>query len=197
MLREIRVYGQLAEFLGQRVFHAVVASAAEAIRFLCANFPQLEEHMAERHYRVSTGRHQIGLEELHDPSGQSIIRIAPVVGGAGGAFGRIAIGAALIAASFFTGGATIGLFGAGTLGISTTLFGIGASLALGGIAQLLTPTPRLATGENSNADPRKSYSFSGVQNTSRQGVPIPVIYGEVLTGSIVISAGIDVTQVQA
>ena len=192
MLREIRVYGQLAEFLGQRVFHAVVSSAAEAIRFLCANFPQLEAHMAERHYRVSTGRHQIGLDELHNPSGQAIIRIAPVVGGAGGAFGRIAIGAALIAASFFTAGVAI----AGN-GVSSVLFGVGASLALGGIAQLLTPTPRLATGENSDADPRKSYSFSGVQNTSRQGVPIPVIYGEVLTGSIVISAGIDVTQAQA
>lgn len=192
MLREIRVYGQLAEFLGQRVFHAVVSSAAEAIRFLCANFPQLDEHMAERHYRVSTGRYQIGLDELHDPSGQAIIRIAPVVGGAGGAFGRIAIGAALIAASFFTAGVAI----AG-IGVSSVLFGVGASLALGGIAQLLTPTPRLATGENSDADPRKSYSFSGVQNVSRQGVPIPVIFGEVLTGSIVISAGIDVTQVQA
>lgn len=196
MLREIRVYGQLAEFLGQRVFHAVVSSAAEAIRFLCANFPQLEAHMAERHYRVSTGRHQISLDELHNPSGQATIRIAPVVGGAGGAWGRIAIGAALIAASFFTGGATIGL-GASSIAVSSVVFGVGASLALGGIAQLLTPTPRLATGENSDADPRKSYSFSGVQNTSRQGVPIPVIYGEVLTGSIVISAGIDVTQVQA
>ncbi len=196
MLREIRVYGQLAEFLGQRVFHAAVSSAAEAIRFLCVNFPRLEAHMAERRYRVSTGCNQIGLDELHNPSGQSIIRIAPVVGGAGGAFGRIAIGAALIAASFFTGGAAIGL-GASSLSVGTTLFGIGASLALGGIAQLLTPTPRLPTGENSNGDPRKSYSFSGVQNTSRQGVPIPVIYGEVLTGSIVISAGIDVTQVQA
>lgn len=192
MLREIRVYGQLAEFLGQRVFHAVVSSAAEAIRFLCANFPQLEAHMSERHYRVSTGRHQISLDELHNPSGQATIRIAPVVGGAGGALGRIAIGAALIAASFFTAGVAI----AG-IGVSSVLFGVGASLALGGIAQLLTPTPRLATGENSDADPRKSYSFSGVQNTSRQGVPIPVIYGEVLTGSIVISAGIDVTQVQA
>lgn len=196
MLREIRVYGQLAEFLGQRVFHAVVSSAAEAIRFLCSNFPQLEAHMSERHYRVSTGRHQIGLDELHNPSGQAIIRIAPVVGGAGGAFGRIAIGAALIAASFFTGGATIGL-GASSIAVSSVVFGVGASLALGGIAQLLTPTPRLATGENSDADPRKSYSFSGVQNVSRQGVPIPVIFGEVLTGSIVISAGIDVTQVQA
>jgi predicted phage tail protein len=191
MLREIRIYGTLAEFLGQRVFHAVVNNAAEAIRFLCANFPALEEHMAQRHYRLSTGSHQIGLEELHNPSGQGVIRIAPVVSGAGG-FARIAAGAALIAASFLIPG-TAAVAG---IALSTVAFGIGASLALGGIAQLLTPTPRTPTGPDSDSDPRKSYSFSGIQNTARQGVPIPVIYGEVLTGSVVISAGVDIVQIQ-
>lgn len=191
MLREIRVYGTLAEFLGQRVFHAVVNNAAEAIRFLCANFPALEEHMAERHYRLSTGNHQIGLDELHNPSGHGVIRIAPVVGGAGG-FVRIAAGAALIAASFLIPGSAM----VAGVALSTVAFGIGASLALGGIAQLLTPTPRTPTGADSDSDPRKSYSFSGIQNTARQGVPIPVIYGEVITGSVVISAGVDIVQIQ-
>jgi predicted phage tail protein len=195
MLREIRVYGKLAEFLGQRVFHAAVNSVAEAVRFLCVNFQGLEEHMSDHHYRVSAGRFTLGLEEVHHPTGGSIIRIAPVVAGGGGAVGRIAAGVALIAASFFTGGATIGL-GVGTIAVSTVAFGIGASLALGGIAQLLTPTPKNPTGPDSESDPRKSYSFSGVQNTARQGVPIPVIYGEVITGSVVISAGVDITQIQ-
>lgn len=191
MLREIRVYGKLAEFLGQRVFHAVVVSAAEAIRFLCANFPGLEQHMAEHNYRLSTGSHQIGLEELHNPSGQGVIRIAPVVGGAGG-FARIAAGVALVAASFIIPG-TAAIAG---IGLQSLAFGIGASLALGGVAQLLTPTPKPPTGPDSDSDPRKSYSFSGIQNTARQGVPIPVIYGEVLTGSVVISAGVDIVQIQ-
>jgi predicted phage tail protein len=70
--------------------------------------------------------------------------------------------------------------------------GIGAAWSLGGIAQLLTPTPKLGTSEN---DPRRSYSFSGIQNVSRQGVPVPVIYGEVFTGSVVISAGINTEEV--
>lgn len=191
MLREIRVYGKLAEFLGQRVFHAVVNNAAEAIRFLCANSPALEEHMSEHYYRLSTGNHQIGLDEIHNPSGQGVIRIAPVVGGAGG-FARIAAGVALIAASFLIPGSAA----IAGIGLKTLAFGIGASLALGGVAQLLTPTQQQPTGVDSDSDPRKSYSFSGIQNTARQGVPIPVIYGEVLTGSVVISAGIDIVQVQ-
>jgi predicted phage tail protein len=75
--------------------------------------------------------------------------------------------------------------------------GIGASLALGGVAQLLTPTPTISQGVDSATDPRRSYSFSGIQNVSRQGIPVPVIYGEVFTGSVVISAGINTEEVAA
>jgi predicted phage tail protein len=68
---------------------------------------------------------------------------------------------------------------------------------LGGVAQLLTPTPKVPQGADKQDDPRKSYSFSGIQNTSRQGVPVPIVYGETLVGSVVISAGIDTVQVAA
>jgi predicted phage tail protein len=192
MLRKIRVYGSLAKFLGQRVFEADIASAAEAVRFLVANFPQLEKHMAEQHYRVDVGNYGLTLDELHHPTGQQEIKIVPVIGGAGGDVGRILIGAALIAGAFFTGGATIGLLGlAAPIAVSTVLATVGISLVLGGVAGLLTPTPELTLGRDGDNDPRKSYSFSGIQNTSRQGVPVPIVYGETLVGSVVISAGID------
>jgi predicted phage tail protein len=102
---------------------------------------------------------------------------------------RIIAGIALVA---------IGLFvpGIGALGVQI-LVGVGASLVLGGVAQLLTPTPRVAQGADTQDDPRKSYSFSGIQNTSRQGVPVPIVYGETVVGSVVISAGIDTVQVVA
>lgn len=187
-MKTIRVYGQLARFLGRRVFHAAVSTVAEAMRFLLANFPQLEGHMSQQRYRVSLDQRSIAAEELHEPAGQASISIVPVIGGAG-TVGRIIAGVALIAASFIPG--------VGALGVSL-LFGTGASLALGGVAQLLTPVPQLSTTQASdNNDPRRNYSFSGIQNVSRQGVPVPVIYGEMIVGSIVISAGIDVDQVTA
>ena len=54
-------------------------------------------------------------------------------------------------------------------------------------------------GPDTEQDPRKSasYSFSGVQNTSRAGTPVPIVYGKTLTGSVVISAGVDTVQVQS
>jgi predicted phage tail protein len=191
MLREIRIYGRLAKFLGRRKFMAEVASAAEAVRFLLANFPQLERHIADQHYRVSVGGYDLTLEELHDPAGQQAIKIVPVLQGAG-TVGRIIAGVALLAVGFLVPGI-------GALGVQL-LVGVGASLVLGGVAQLLTPVPKIgatpsAAGANTDQDPRKSYSFSGIQQTSRQGVPVPVVYGETLVGSVVISAGIDTVQV--
>jgi predicted phage tail protein len=89
MLRKIKLYGQLAKFIGRRVLEADVATAAEAVRMLVANFPGLEQHMAEQYYRVTVGTYDLGLDEIHDPAGQQDIKIMPVVAGAGGAAAKI------------------------------------------------------------------------------------------------------------
>jgi predicted phage tail protein len=202
MLRKIKLYGKLAKFIGHRVLEADVATAAEAVRFLLANWPELEAHMSDQHYRVSIGTYDIDLEELHHPAGAAPISFVPVVAGAG-AVGRILAGVALIALAFIPGigTATAAAIAAGAKAgltvVGTALFGLGASLALGGVAQLLTPTPKVPQGADKQDDPRKSYSFSGIQNTSRQGVPVPIVYGETIVGSVVISAGIDTVQVAA
>lgn len=193
MLRKIKLYGRLAKFIGKRVLEADVASAAEAVRFLLTNFPELERHMADQHYRVSVGGYDLAEEEIHYPVGQEPIKIIPVVAGAG-AVGRIIAGVALIALAIINPFGAAAIFGAS---IATIVGGIGVSMVLGGVAQLLSPVPTLPTGVGSDKDPRKSYSFSGIQNTSRQGTPVPIVYGETVVGSVVISAGIDTVQVTA
>ena len=208
MLRKIKLYGQLAKFIGKRVLEADVATAAEAIRMLVANFPSLEKHMADQHYRVTVGTYDLALDEIHDPAGQQDIMIAPVLAGAGGGFGKILAGIALIAGAIILGpiaggflGLGLGLSGGG-LGIiggtaAVLLGGIGATLVLGGVAQLISPVPKVPQGPSSDNDPRKTFNFSGIQQTSRQGVPVPCVYGLTLVGSVVISAGTDTVQVQA
>jgi len=207
MLRKIKLYGQLAKFVGRRVLEADVATAAEAVRMLVANFPGLEKHMAEQYYRVTVGTYDLDLDEIHDPAGQQDIKIMPVVAGAGGGVGKILIGVALIAAAIVFAPAAAGFLGLGmaaggtafTLGAaaSVAIGSIGASLLLGGVAQLLTPVPKNAQGGGSDNDPRKTYNFSGIQQTSRQGVPVPCVYGLTLVGSVVVSAGTDTVQVKA
>lgn len=205
MMRVIKVYGKLAKHLGQRSFKAVVRTPGEAIKFLLANFPDLRPVLSEGEYTVSVGRHQLPIGEHpefigYPVAGSEPIRIVPVISGAGGNTGSILAGMALIGASFlFPGagmfGAGMGVFGPlnpaaiGTLtSIGTALSAVGASLVLTGIAGIISPIPKTP---EMDSDPRENFNFSGVQNTSRSGVVVPVIYGEVVTGSITISAGLN------
>ena len=104
MLRKIRLYGELAKFLGQKTFEAEVHNAAQAIKFLIVNFPHLEKHMGDRHYKVLVGNWEIKEEEIHYPNGQEEIKIIPIVGGEGGrGKTRFIIGAVLIGAAFIPG----------------------------------------------------------------------------------------------
>ena len=203
MLRKIKLYGELAKFLGEKTLEAEVNNAAQAIRFLVVNFPKLEKHMADRYYRVLVDKWELDEKELHYPSGASDIKIVPVVGGAGGNTGQILLGAALIGVSFmFPGAGIFGKAGAeltggvvtGTMAkIGTITSVIGASLVLNGIATMLAP---VETIPEENQDPRRSFNFSGIQNTTRAGVAGPVIYGRTMTGSVVVSANITNEQVE-
>lgn len=205
MLREIRLYGKLAKFIGQRVLMADVATAAEAVRFLLANWPEVEEHMADQHYKVCVGSDAVDENELAYPIGQEVIKIIPVVAGASfwKSIGTIIAGIGLIALAFFApiiAGAFAASLSASALAtvvailpaVTSALYGIGIATVLGGVASLLSPVPKSGNSD----DPRnKSYSFSGIQNVSRQGVPCPIVFGEAIVGSVVVSAGIDVVQV--
>lgn len=225
MEKEVRLYGPLAKFVGQRKFLAEISTAGEAVRMLLANFPGLERHMADQYYKVIVDGHDSALDEIHYPASQTI-KIVPVLGGAGGGTGKILAGVALVAFAIATAGVGSGFLGLGagltgavgpfagglTSGFilgsaaSSVIGAVGAALILGGVSQLLSPTPQIGqvgpasttggfrqtTTEGTEMDPQESYSFSGIQNTSRMGLPVPLVYGETIVGSVVISAGIDV-----
>lgn len=204
MLRKLKLYGELAEITGYREFDVAVNTTAQAVSFLVNNFPQLEGHMASRYYQVLLEKDDVGIDELHYPIGQSEIKFVPVVSGAGGNLGKILLGGALIAMSFGVGGIftnplTIGgegFFGFASAGMGAkAAFGIGAALVLTGVSGMLFPVPKMPEF-TSEQDPKLSFSFSGTQQTGRAGTPVPVVYGEIITGSVVISGGIDTEQVQ-
>ena len=204
MLRKLKLYGELVEITGHKEFDVSVNTKAQAVSFLVNNFPQLEGHMAARYYQVLLEKEDVGIDELHYPLGQSDIKFVPVVSGAGGNLGKILLGGALIAMSFGVGGLFTSplAFGGGGIGFASAglgakaAFGIGAGLVLSGVSGMLFPVPKMPEF-SSEQDPRLSFSFSGTQQTGRAGTPVPVVYGEIITGSVVISGGIDTEQVQA
>ena len=202
MMRKIKLYGELVKITGHKELEATINTTAQAVSFLVNNFPELEGHMANKYYQVLIGKENLNIDELHYPVGQSDIKFVPVVSGSGG-LGKALLGGALIAMSFGVGGlfTTPLAFGGGGIGFAAAgigakaAFGIGAGLLLSGVSGMLFPTPK-APEFSSEQDPRLSFSFSGTQQTSRAGTPVPLVYGEIFTGSVVISSSIDTEQVQ-
>ena len=204
MLNKVKLYGDLAEVTGHKEFDVAVNSTGQAVSFLINNFPQLESHMANRYYKVLVNEQEIDEKEIYFPVGQSEIKFVPVIQGAGGNLGRALLGGVLIAVSMGAFGAFAGsavAFGSGAGGFAAAglgakaAFGIGAGLVLSGVSGMLFQVPKMPEF-SSEQDPRLSFSFSGTQQTSRAGTPVPLVYGEIVTGSVVISGGVDTEQVQ-
>jgi len=214
MLRNVHLHGHLGKLFG-KVHRFEVETAAEAIRALNVNFPKFMETMKEGSYYVIRGRRHGGLSlELEDVTafklGKADLHIVPVTkgsgegGGKGGGGLKMILGVALIgAAVFFSGGLAAG--GAGLLaGMGQTAFSIagmgitwgniamvGVALTLSGVSQMLSPQEK-SQDETKKTD---SFMFSGPINAAAQGNPVPLIYGRVMTGSIPISAGIDIENI--
>ena len=196
--RKIKLYGDLAEFVGVKEIETEVHTVADAVKCLIGNYPNAENYMMDKYYKVIVNEKPKTLEELHFPTGQSDIKIVPVISGRGRGLGSILLGAVFIGASFLFPGAgmfgTTSLFGAaagtgaGTF-IGTALSGIGASLIIGGVSQMITPVPDAPSEETPN-----SFQFNSPINTSIAGLPVPILFGERIVGSVVISAGINVVR---
>jgi predicted phage tail protein len=211
MIRQVVLHGAAGREFG-RAWELDVASPAEAIRALCTLRPGIETALKEGFWRVIVGpprlRNAIDLELLHMDAGDQPIHIVPATPPHGGddtamSIGKIVVGVALIAASFFTGGATgflvasLAFSEAAAATATTAILGAGMSLLFGGVAGLLTPAMRGAPVATDQARPedRPSFLFSGVTNNSVQGAPVPVVLGTHLAGSILVSGSINVEDI--
>ena len=201
-LKKIKVYGRLRKFLGQSYFEAAVTSPKQAFHFLIANFPEVENHMMNQFYKIKMGGMEI-TEDLLSLQSDEDIQIIPIaIGAKGAAIGLLGIGAGAAVSSVATGVLGTAVFGT-TIGgiIGGGLTAIGTSMLVNEATQLLMPQPEIPTGVMADSfsqnDPTfQSFGFGSIQNVARAGVPIPIIYGEVFTGSVVISSGIDTVQVE-
>lgn len=198
MLRDVYVDGFLGEQFG-RLFKLDISSPAESIRAIEANRPGFSRAILDASdkgvaYQVYVDDNTIPEEYLTHPiSMTSSIRIVPVVVGAGSKdIINIIVGVALIAAVFFFPQSAIfaaPLFAEVTVG--TVIASIGISLALSGVAGLLTPTPSTSnSAPEESPESQPSTSFNGAVNTMSQGHPVPVGYGRMLVGSQVISVAL-------
>ena len=221
MIQTVRLLGELGQRYGVEHKYTNLRTPAEAIKLLCINHPELQRELITAHehgigYRVIQADTDLDYPDLRLPIGQHDLIVTPVIAGSGGGTGTILAGVALVAAAIVLGPAVGGFIGLGVTGViggaaATAIGAIGASLVLGGVSQLLSPQPtignlgsnRLGSGDSLSTDGpqsvtrgtdgRQSYAYTGAANTVGVGATIPVAYGEVLIGSQLLSANVDVT----
>jgi predicted phage tail protein len=201
---EVKLLGELGKRFGRK--HRFMANSARDVFSALSN--QLEGF---KDYFCNAHEKGIGFKLIDDdPDGMAYenvlmgcrrLIIAPIVSGSG-AVGRILIGVALVALAFVSFGAALPAFGgfvAGTAGAaggftagSAILFNLGITLALTGVAQLLTPTP----DAQKETDRKDSFLFDRATDLTTQGQPVPILYGEYLAASpLIISSALTTQQV--
>ena len=124
----------------------------------------------------------------------------------------IVLGIGAIVGGGAVAGVTGGILGSTIIGsltvgglIGGALTSVGVNMVVGGVTQMLTPTQQItyptasqSTGINKSDGTLEdsNYNFSGITNVSRAGVTLPVVYGEIFVGSVLVSNGVDTDQLR-
>ncbi|ROM57866.1 phage tail protein [Pseudomonas poae] len=187
-MRTVLLSGSLARLFGRE--HRVTTSGGfRDVMGYFKQFPGFERYMLQSadkglRFAVFNGKRNIAEDDIQKPLGKDVIRIAPVLTGSKRAGGlQTIIGAVLIAVAYYNP------FGFITGPIASMMMMAGASMAMGGVMQMLSPPPKGLSAQDSPNN-RPSYSFNGPVNTNAQGNPVSLLYGQLIVGSSVISAGI-------
>lgn len=190
MYKTIRFHGVLRERFGKE-WRLEVSSVKEAMRLLAVQIQGLEHFMLNAHkqglrFAVFTDKRKtISEKEVDMQTGSELIRIIPIVEGAGGDSGLIntLLGAVMVVVGVLV---TVGTLGGGTA-VGAGLIGAGVGMMLGGIASMLMPE---AQTDDANSDGNKANKgFGGAVTTVGQGNPVPILYGQREIGGFIISAG--------
>lgn len=190
--REVYLHGILAQKFGA-VRRLAVKSPAEAVRALCAIVPGFEAYLMKSHqdkvaYQVLMGEQNLARGELTIPaSEEKPFHFVPVLMGSGG---RPGAGAFILGAILVVAGYALSVWSGGA---SLSLVQIGGAMMVSGAITMLTAPPD--PGNPNEKDPNKpSFFFDGPVNTTAQGQPVPILFGRMIVGGGVVSAGIVTTE---
>jgi predicted phage tail protein len=194
---KIRLHGGLGKQFGYvHKLHLESDTVMEAVRALSVLHSGFREALLEHgNFKVFRGRVNIGEEEL-ELSTEKYIRIVPVVDGAG-AGGKIVAGVALIALGAVTGGfgAVAGASFLAYGGAAAAMVGgLGISLALSGVSELLFAPKKVDAKPDESPNKAPSAMFDGPVNTTAEGNCVPIAYGRVKVGGQNISRSLTVEQ---
>ena len=218
MENKVLLLDDLGKKYGETHVYHNLKTPAEAIKLLCINYPEFAKDLATSHeqgifYKVQQVDIDLELSDLFLPLGSHDLVVTPVISGSGDA-GKLITGLLIVGVAVATGGASLsfGVGGfSGGVGISAAVGNIGAGLVLLGASEMLAPQPTVSTFDTEGAftnynsgpasltkgaDGMQTYAYTGATNSSGLGKTIPVAYGKVLAGSLLIGAQIETKTTQ-
>lgn len=183
-MTRILLSGCLAKAFGREHFRLLetgtTSEALSALQHTVDGFADFIRDSARQGLRfaIFRNRENVGESEF-TLSGTTEIRIVPVISGSKrGGLLQTVVGVVLIVASFFAGPA------------GPALMSMGVALTIGGAIQMLTPVPKSPSQQDqASTENKPSYLFNGAFNSTQQGLPVPVVYGKMLVGSMVVGVG--------
>lgn len=185
----VRFYGSLKQFGSE--FRLDCQTTAEIVQALTSQIPKLRQFIQQGLFTVRVGRDYFDNRYLeqglsHKLKDDVTVHFTPVLKGSkrGGLFGVIA-GVAIIAGAIALGP----LAGIISTNAAWIVGSVGASLLLGGVAQMLTKMPEMKMG--TEKEKKQSTAFSNLSNMTAQGKPMPLAYGRMRVGSLIISQGVE------
>ncbi|MDU4566326.1 MAG: tail assembly protein [Haemophilus parainfluenzae] len=183
----VRFYGSLKQFGTE--FRLDCKTPAEVVQALTSQIPKLRQFIQQGLFTVRVGREYLDNRHLEQGLNQhlkddSTVHFTPVLKGSkkAGLFQTI-VGAVMVVVGAFTSWAG-----------GAALIAGGIGLMAGGVAQMLTKMPSMSTGKD--AERKQSTSFSNLSNMAAQGRPMPLAYGRIRVGSLIISQGVETMDIE-
>lgn len=183
----VRFYGSLKQFGTE--FRLDCKTPAEVVQALTSQIPKLRQFIQQGLFTVRVGREYLDNRYLEQGLNQHLkedatVHFTPVLKGSkkAGLFQTI-VGAVMVVVGVFT-----------SLAGGAALIAGGIGLMAGGVAQMLTKMPSMSTGKD--AERKQSTSFSNLSNMAAQGRPMPLAYGRIRVGSLIISQGVETMDIE-
>lgn len=183
----VRFYGSLKQFGAE--FRLDCKTPAEVVQALTSQIPKLRQFIQQGLFTVRVGREYLDNRYLEQGLNQHLkedatVHFTPVLKGSkkAGLFQTI-VGAVMVVVGVFT-----------SLVGGAALIAGGIGLIAGGVAQMLTKMPSMSTGKD--AERKQSTSFSNLSNMAAQGRPMPLAYGRIRVGSLIISQGVETMDIE-
>jgi predicted phage tail protein len=189
MTRTIYLQGKMGELFGD-VWNLNAATVAECMHGIdCQREGKLKKYLLDCtekgiKFTVQRGEELLDYDNLQMDLGEDDLIISPVPAGSANKLLKVVVGFALMVLSVFMMMGSPGLL---MIAAAVAVGMVGSTLLNSGVAEYMAP--------KKPGDKGDAFLFDGPVNTVKQGIPVPLAYGQLLVGGATISFGFTDTEV--